>query len=436
MPSHASTHASAAILAIGDELVLGQSLDTNTRWLAARLVARGIRIAEHITVADDAVAITAALLRLASGADLVIATGGLGPTADDLTRRALADALGDPLIEDPAALEMLAARAREKGLDLTPERRSQALRPASARCLPNQRGTAPGLAAVIGGAEVYCIPGPPYEMTHVFEAAIEPLLRVPAGRVVAARTLRVFGIAEADAAGLLGDLMQRDRNPTIGTTVSGGIISVRLRYEGDASGADAALGADAAEVAARLAPHHFGADEDTLASACIAGLAERGDRLVTAESCTGGGIAAMLTDVPGSSAVVEGGWVTYSNEHKRAQLGVPGDLLETVGAVSREVAGAMAIGALAAGAEASGPARRWAIAVTGIAGPGGGTAGKPVGTVWIAIASTDGTADVRRFVFPGDRGRVRDLTAKTALMQLLLALRGEAATPLLFEEPG
>ena len=431
----ASTHATAAILSLGDELVLGQSLDTNSRWLAEQLLAAGIVTREHVTVADDAGATTAALRRLAASVDLIVSTGGLGPTMDDLTRQALADAMGEPLVEDAESLEQVRRYFTRAGRAMPEPNRVQALRPASAAALRNDNGTAPGLAASIarpdgGSSDVFCLPGPPREMKPMFERDVRARLRPPLGRVVRTRVLHTFGIGESDIAARLGAIMDRTRTPLVGTTASRGVVSCRLRFEGagDAAAAELALDTDADEIRARLGPYVFGAGEDTPASVVLGLLRQRGETLAVAESCTGGGLGEMMTEVPGSSAAFLGGWITYTNEWKQAEVGVPASVFSAggPGAVSRECAEAMARGAL----EYS-PADH-ALAITGIAGPDGGTPQKPVGTVWIAQASRKPAAvESRLFVFSGDRAAVREIAAKSALAMLRLHLVGAGDVRLL-----
>ncbi|MCA9283420.1 MAG: hypothetical protein KDA30_15440, partial [Phycisphaerales bacterium] len=227
-------HRTAAILAIGDELTLGQKLDTNSRWLSARLVDLSVMPTVHITVPDDRVEHACILTELARTHDLIFSTGGLGPTEDDLTRHALADALGEQLIDDPSALEVLRAHAASRGHELTPARRMQAMRPASARMLPNPNGTAPGLHARLQQTDIFCLPGPPREMMPMFEACVVPVIRTDPHHAITTRVLQTFGLPEAEIGTRLADLMQRGTNPIVGTTASGGVVSVRIRYEGDA----------------------------------------------------------------------------------------------------------------------------------------------------------------------------------------------------------
>ncbi len=413
------------LLSIGDELVLGQTVDTNTAWLAARLARLGIRTLEHRTIDDDLDAIAAAIRASAERCALLIITGGLGPTDDDLTRPALAKAMGVGLVIDPASLHALERFFKERGRPMPERNRVQAEHPQTSAMIPNTCGTAPGIDATLGRCRVFVTPGVPREMVAMYEKSIEPAIREAggSGRTILTTKVNTFGSGESDIAERLGPLMARDRNPVVGTTVSDGIVSVRVRAEfEDLAHAQRELDATAAEVEAIVAPLAFGRDDTSLQQTLIRMLTERGLTIATAESCTGGLIAGMLTDVPGSSAAMLGGWVTYANAMKSGQLGVDDALLQAHGAVSAPVVRAMAQGAV----ERSGA--DLAVSTSGVAGPGGGTATKPVGTVWMGLAWREDGAihtDARVAHFPGDRDAVRDRSAKCALQLLRLHLLGE-----------
>lgn len=413
------------ILAIGDELTCGERVDTNSAWIAAKAAALGARIAEHRTAADDRPLIADAIRELAARSDVLVITGGLGPTLDDLTRHALGDVLGESLIEDAEAMDALRSWYAGRGRTMPDANRIQAMRPPSARCLENPNGTAPGLQAKVGRTEVFCLPGPPREMTPMFERFVLPALHDDSGEVVRVRTVPTFGLGESSVADMLGDLMNRDRNPVVGTTASGCIVTCRIRYTGHPGGADAALDETVALVKDALGPavlvDHDKHDDGLVLIRTVSDLLrERGQTVATVESCTGGMVGEMLTRVPGSSDVFAGGLLTYSNELKSRLAGVDQSLIAHHGAVSREVAGAMARGGL------DRCASDHALAITGVAGPGGGSESKPVGTVWIARASRDGTLDTRRFQFRGGRDAVRLWSATTALGMLRLALLGQS----------
>ncbi|MEM8783580.1 MAG: competence/damage-inducible protein A [Planctomycetota bacterium] len=422
MPMPDQPPPAAVLLSIGDELVLGQTVDTNTAWLAERLAQLGLMCLRHETVADDRDLIADAFRRAArdtsehgDGHGLVIASGGLGPTADDLTRFALADALDVDLTLHDESLAHIESFFARLGRPMSDGNRAQALCPDGAAMIRNEAGTAPGIRAVLHDTPIYVTPGVPREMKWMFDHAVEPALRdaaTAAGQTpdtILTTKVNTFGLGESDAADRLGGLMARDRNPTVGTTVANGLCSIRVRARfADPRQADRETQATVAQIHERLGPVCFGRDDDTLQAATVEALKTKGLTLTTAESCTGGLLGAMLTDVPGSSSVYTGGWVTYANAMKTERLGVPSETIEAHGAVSEPVAVAMARGAREK-AHAD-----LAVSLTGVAGPDGGTADKPVGTVWIGFASAHGD---RAFLakLRGTRQTIRDRAAKCAL---------------------
>ncbi|HLO42376.1 MAG TPA: CinA family nicotinamide mononucleotide deamidase-related protein [Phycisphaerales bacterium] len=422
-------HRRAFILSMGDELTLGQSLDTNAQWVARQLVERGIVPVEHVTAPDDLGVITATFARAAASADLIISTGGLGPTADDLTREGLARASGDTLIEDADAIKEIEAWFAKRGRPMMSINRVQAMRPSRGEAISNRWGTAPGLYAKIGNAECFCLPGPPSEMKPMFEAAVAPRLSTPPGFVVLVRTLQTTGLGESEIATRLGALMQRDAKVLVGTTASQGIVSIRVRYEGMEGREEAMHMVDEVMERCRAAvAGHVVSEDDLPLAECVLREARRaGLTLATVESCTGGLIAAQLTEIAGSSDVFLGGWVTYANELKIGQVGVAEETLRVHGAVSAQTAAEMARGGLAmSGGGLS-------IAVTGVAGPGGGTVEKPVGTVHIAVAAADGRLDARHFKMAGGRESVRAWSVRSGLLMALWMIRGGLAPKLLRE---
>jgi competence/damage-inducible protein CinA-like protein len=406
----------AVILSIGDELVLGQTVDTNAAWLSDRLVACGVMPVMHVSVADDRGAIAEAIRDAAERTKLVIATGGLGPTEDDLTRFALADAMGVELAVDETALGAIEEFFRARGRTMIDRNRVQAMKPAGATMLENPLGTAPGIRALIGETTLYFLPGVPVEMRRMWELHIEPTLGAD-GAVILGAKINTFGMGESDVAEKLGELMARDRNPTVGTTVEGGVVSVRVRSAGDTNAAARReLEATCAEVEKRLGGIVFGHDDATLADAVGEMLKRCGRTVACAESCTGGLVGKMLTDRPGSSAYFLGSFVTYADAMKREVLGVGAEVLERDGAVSEAAVTAMAEGALdCSGAD-------YAVSITGIAGPDGGSAQKPVGTVWFGLAQRGRPTVAERRRFPGERDIVRERSANFALNLLRLRI--------------
>jgi len=415
----------AAVVTVGDELLLGRTVDTNAAWLGRQLAELGIPVVRRHTVGDRAGEIHHAVADALDAADLVLVTGGLGPTPDDLTRDAVASLLGRPLREDAEVLERIRARFRDRGVQELPEpNRRVAQVPEGARKLTNPHGTAPGLAMDAGGALVVLLPGVPREMKGIFGADLVGVVRAHFGarlKPVHTRTIRTTGIPES----LLG---QR-----VGERLEEGTGSVGLAFLPDEKGVDLRLTAfdmegEEAErrfdeiegaVADILAPWRFEAVDGDLVEAVTAALRDRGRTLALAESCTGGLAAKRMTDLAGASDVFLGGVVAYANQVKVDQLGVDPSVLEAHGAVSEAVARAMAEGvARRFGADAG-------VGITGIAGPGGGTQDKPVGTVWYA-AACDGTSVTRHERFPGDRSSIRERAAQAALFLLLRLLEGRS----------
>ena len=414
----------AAILSIGDELTLGQTIDTNTAWISTELAARGIRTVEHRTIGDDQAALAAAVSQLASKVDLLILTGGLGPTADDLTREALADALtpGKPLVRDADAVKRLEQWFPEHGSVMPSSNLKQAQRPEGTRFLANPHGTAMGLAGCIDACQIFAIPGPPSEMMPMLREQVLPSLDLTiADDVVLTKTIHAYGLGESKGAEQLGSLMDRERKPLVGTTVSESILTARIVARGSSADARDELEQTVSVIEEAWQPHVFGCGSESLASAVGVLLRANGQTVATAESCTGGLLSKMIVDVAGSSDYYVGGWVTYTDQLKQSCLAVPAEVLAEHGAVSEAMARAMAEGALkASGADRS-------LAITGIAGPDGGTSDKPVGTVFIGLGRVDkGTvcASVRQFAFPGDRSAVRDRSAKAALQMWRFTLLG------------
>ena len=406
----------AVILSIGTELVCGLRLDTHAADIARAVTAIGVDVARHETLDDDTGAIAAALRRAADEADVVIATGGLGPTRDDCTRHGLAEATGTALAEHPDAVAHLAAWAQARGREVGPSNRVQTLLPEGAEALPNPVGTAVGIAARLGAARIFCLPGVPAEMRAMLMDAVLPRLREAApDRVTRVRTVRTFGLPESDVGERLADLMAADRPTRLGTACHAGVIDVHVYASGPPEEVDRLLESGAATVRERLGSAVFGEGEKTMESAVADLLKAAGATLALAESCTGGLVAAKLVSVPGMSDHLLEAVVAYANASKIETLGVPESLIATHGAVSEPVVRAMAEGARRrAGAGL-------AVAVTGIAGPSGGTPEKPVGTVWFALADARGTEAVHERL-SGDRTLVRERAALYALNMLRLRL--------------
>lgn len=408
----------AAIVAIGDEIVLGLTIDTNSPHLADALRGAGVEVLGGFSVTDDTDAIRRTLARALEDADLVVTTGGLGPTADDLTAAAVA-ALGEvPLELHGASLATIGERFRARGLTLTENNRKQALFPAGAKVIPNPLGTAPGFVAKIHArGHVFCLPGVPSEMEAMTESGLLPWVRArQPDRRFASRVYGTIGLTESRLDELLANVVEPGE-ARLAFRAAFPRIQARVTVSGrPGDGLDARLDAIEARLRERLGAHLYTNSGEGMEEVVGRLLREHGLSLAIAESCTGGFIGDRVTDVPGSSDYLLLGIVAYSNAAKQALLGVDDATLAAHGAVSVETAEAMAQGAReAAGSDL-------AIATTGIAGPGGGSADKPVGTVCIAIAWNAGVAS-RRYALPA-RGRrwIKEMTAELALNQLRLWL--------------
>jgi len=409
----------AMILSIGSELTTGQTLDTNAAWLSEQLAAIGVRTTMHVTIADERELIQAEMTRACELADVVMVTGGLGPTEDDLTRQALAAAMGVDLELREEFVEQIRAFFAARRLDMPEANLIQAMFPVGTEPIVNTCGTAPGIRVTLKGAMLFIMPGVPREMKVMFERDVaSELTSLANGAVLLKRVLWTYGAGESDIGERIRDLMQRGRNPTVGTTAHHTVIGVRIHSYGKTQQAARALLDEATrDVRQRLGNLVFGQDDDTLADAVARLLTKHKKTVSTAESCTGGLIAKSLTDVPGSSDYMLEGVVTYSNTAKVRLLHVPVELIERHGAVSVPVAEAMAKN----GRRLS--ASDYALSVTGIAGPTGGTATKPIGLVYVGLADNRGCqVTERRFGTYLTREEIRDRTRKLALNCLRLRL--------------
>lgn len=407
------------LLSIGNELLSGLTVDTNAAWISGQLAERGIPTVGILAVPDE-IADTVEALRLAvSKADIVIVTGGLGPTDDDLTRQSLAQYLGVELQFRPELFESIAAFFRRRNFAMVDKNRIQAYLPIGTEAIPNSIGTAPGVFAHKDNAMIFCLPGVPSEMKIMFDDFIVPRVIQSADRqFVISRRLKCFGTGESMIAEKIGDMMLRGRNPLINCTVSDGVITLHIvATASDSSAAEVMIRKDQTLLCEMLGDWVYGTGDQTLAEVVGYRLSQAGKTIAVAESCTGGLIAKMLTDTPGSSRYFAYGWVTYGNQAKQSELGVDPALLNQYGAVSEPVVRAMAEGALRkSGAD-------FAVAVSGIAGPEGGTEQKPVGLVYIGVATPDQTM-VQESRFLNSRPMIRRRTALTALNLVRLQIRG------------
>lgn len=403
------------ILSTGDELLTGQVVDTNSAWLMDRLWDLGLMVRRKTLVGDDRSDLRDAIAETTARADVVVMSGGMGPTEDDLTSEAVAALLGVPLELHEPSLRAIEERFRQFGRVITPNNARQARFPRGADVLPNRFGSAPGFGMRVGRATLFCLPGVPSEFKGLCEEAVIPRIASRLGDVPAARLLKLIGVPESHADEAMRPVMDDPANRDVHFGFRAHWPEVHLKWS--VPGPDAARRADAiaARVRVLFGDRVWGEGKEELPELVVARLSARGERLAVGESCTGGLVAELVTRVPGASAVFELGVVAYANTMKGRTLGVPDDLLAAHGAVSEQVARALAEGARrVAGAD-------WGIGITGIAGPTGGTPEKPVGTVHMAIAGRVATSAVGR-LYRGDRERIRRHAALEALDLLRRAL--------------
>jgi nicotinamide-nucleotide amidase len=409
----------AAVLSIGTELTRGELINTNAAWLAEQLTGLGFDVLEHVTVDDDCARIAGVLERLCGQVQVIVSTGGLGPTTDDLTAQAVASALGVPLERDPVALETIRQRYAARRREMPETNAKQADFPAGATVVPNPIGTAPGFEVRLRGTRCIFLPGVPQEMQALFQRSLAPSLAKLAPRTTHQAHLRTFGLTESEVAQRLAGLEEAQAGLTLGYRASFPEIEVKVHVRAaDEAEAESRVRAVVDEVRERLGEAVYGERDDTYPGVVGKALRNRGLTLAIAESCTGGLVGALLTSVPGSSDYVLFDAVTYANSAKAKVLGVTPETLRAYGAVSAETAAAMAEGALRVGGA------DLAVSVTGIAGPGGGSDEKPVGTVYLALAQKDAATVTKYVQLPGDRERIRMLTAYLALRMVRRAVNG------------
>jgi nicotinamide-nucleotide amidase len=411
------------IITVGNEILSGRTLDTNFAFLARALEAVSVQVGWHATVGDSSERIAEALRRALERADGVVLSGGLGPTPDDVTRKAVATVLGRPLQLDERVLEAIRERSRRLGRKLPAAVEAQALLPRGAEVWPNPQGTAPGILIVHGEKPVILLPGIPQELEALALAFVVPYLRERSGRRVETFTLRTAGVFESQLQEKIGPLAQGWQGASLAYLPSYFGVDLRVTVTGpDPEQVREVTGRAYDELKAKVAPVIYAEGTRTMEEVVGELLLERGWRLATAESCTGGLLAKRVTDTPGSSRYFERGFVAYSNAAKLEMLGVNAADLEAHGAVSAPVAEQMARGARErAGAEVG-------VGVTGVAGPEGGSEQKPVGTVFVGLTSPLGGA-VRQYRFAGTRATVRERTAQTALDLVRRQLLGLALDP-------
>ena len=409
----------AEILSVGTELLMGQIANTDAQFISRRLGELGVTIYRHSTVGDNPARVREALQEALSRSDMVITTGGLGPTEDDLTKEMVAEYFGLEMELHQPSLDALKAFMERFGKKMTPNNLKQAYFPRGCTVMPNACGTAPGCIVEQGGKTVAVLPGPPMELMDMFDRQLAPYLQARSGQVIRSRFLKIFGLGESNVETLLSDLFHSG-NPTLALYCGPGEVTARITARAAApEKAEAMMQPVYEEILRRVGEAYYGEGVNrTPADAVLELLKNRGETVTFAESCTGGLLCGAFVDCAGASDCLKESFVTYANEAKENLLGVKSETLARCDAVSGECAREMALGAArAAGAD-------WAVSVTGIAGPGGGTAEKPVGTVWIGVAH-GGAAQAREYHFRGQRQWIRKLSVVNALNQLRLAMEHE-----------
>ena len=418
---------SAEIICVGTELLLGDILNRNAQFLAQQLAQLGIPHYYQTVVGDNSIRLKQIIDIASERSQILIFTGGLGPTPDDLTTETLADFFGVPLVEHPEVLEDITRKHAQRGRQMSPSNRKQALMPQGAEVLPNRSGTAPGIIwQPVAGLKILTFPGVPTEMQQMWQETAVPYLRSQGfgKEIIYSRALKFWGIAESALAEKVTPFLDQS-NPTVGTYASQGEVKLRISARAGAQAEAEQLIKPVEEELKQIGGlNYFGADNDTLASVVGQLLLEAGETLSVAESCTGGGLGQMLTAVAGSSNYFLGGVISYDNQVKVSLLGVSQEDLTKLGAVSPTVAEQMATGVQTC------LSTTWGLSITGIAGPDGGTDTKPVGLVYIGLAQPNHTVESFEHRFGQARGRssIRHVSACTALDHLRrkLLLRGSS----------
>ncbi|HYF82959.1 MAG TPA: competence/damage-inducible protein A [Clostridia bacterium] len=397
------------IVAVGTELLLGNIVNTNAQYLSQKLADLGIDVFYHVAVGDNLQRLSDTIKSSLERADLVITSGGLGPTVDDLTKEGVADALGLKLLPDEASIKKIESMFKAMERPMTENNLKQGNIPEGAAILENDNGTAPGVLIEKNGKIVIMLPGPPKELYPMFEDKVLPYLKTKVHSTIKSRMLRIIGIGESAAEDMLKEIFKTQTNPTIAPYAKDGEVHLRITAKTDASEeADRLIDQMEERVRAILGEAIYGYDDESLEDVVMNLLIENSATLSLAESCTGGLIASRLTDVPGASASLMCGVVSYSNEAKIKILGVKEDTIKNYGAVSSQTAEEMAAGVKRINATDIG------LSITGIAGPDGGSKEKPVGLCYVGIAIGD-TVKAHKFLFNGNRKRIKWNSSSRAL---------------------
>ncbi|MDX1359004.1 MAG: competence/damage-inducible protein A [Clostridia bacterium] len=400
----------AEIIAVGTELLMGQINNTNARYISARFPDADVYVYYHTVVGDNPQRLSECLKTALGRADVVITTGGLGPTQDDLTKETVSRTLGLEMVPDKDTLDRIHRFFANRGRVPTPNNEKQGYFPVGSGIIRNANGTAPGCIIEKDGKVVIMLPGPPWEMEPMFEESVLPYFMKDARCRLYSVYIRMFGIGESSMEDTIKDLISEQENPTIAPYAKRGEITLRVtaKYNPEDEDPESIIAPVLDEIRSRLGEYIYSYDNEELHSKVAHMLIDRNCKIAVAESCTGGMLTSMLTDIPGISAVLDMSVVTYSYEAKSTILGVDPKILEDLGAVSKEVAMQMAEGIRKAAGSDIG------IGITGIAGPGGGTLQKPVGTVYVALADESGTS-YKKLNLWGARDRIRHSTCLNAL---------------------
>lgn len=399
----------ACILSVGTEILMGSILNSNTQYLSEKLNEYGVSVLYHCSVGDNPKRLRESFDYYLDKVDMIITTGGLGPTQDDLTKEIICEAMGCTLVCDEAIYNRIKGFFDDIGRPMTDNNAKQALVPTCGKALENDMGTAPGIYIGKDDKHVFLLPGPPREMSHLFETHVGPMIAKEKNQVIHSKYIKIFGMGESSVEDKLLPLIEKQSNPTIATYAKRGEIEVRVTAGADTlDSAESLLKPVVDEICALFDSYVFSTDGGSLAEVVGRKLIDKGLTISMAESCTGGLLAGALTDVAGISATLESGYVTYSNQAKMDLLGVSEKTLNEQGAVSRETALEMVAGLRKkSGSDIN-------ISITGIAGPGGGSESKPLGLVYIGVGLGD-EFEAHKFNFHGDRDRVRAYSVLSAL---------------------
>lgn len=409
----------AEILAVGTELLMGQIANTNAQYLSRRLNDLGINVYYHTVVGDNPRRLQDSLKLALQRSDIVITTGGLGPTRDDLTKETIAEAMGRKLELHQESYNKIKTFFEKLNRKMAENNAKQAYLPEGSIVIPNLNGTAPGCILESEHKVIIMFPGPPKEMIPMFEETVFPYFEKKTGQIIGSKMLKVFGIGESEMEMRIIDLIDKQENPTIAPYVGAGEVILRVTAKcKDQHEANQLIDPVVDQIVERLGAHVYARNGENMEEVLVALLEKKGYTISVAESCTGGMLASKLVNVPGVSKVFERGFITYSNQAKEDLLGVSHETLETYGAVSEQTAREMVQGL------ANKTSAQAALAVTGIAGPDGATLEKPVGLVF-AAAYLNGRVEVRQLLFTGDRERIRTVSSLSAMNLLRLMILEE-----------